>query len=110
MEILRSSENLSKADMFKMVKDPKVRKIKEVGGEVLTVTDWVLYTDKNNKGDLVNLLAIKCEEGCFATNSATFIQQFTEIVDFFDGSFSRIEVLEETSKNGRTFYQCSYVD
>lgn len=111
MNVIKSSENLSKSDIFRMIKNPDVRKIKEVGGETFSLKGYVHYTDINSKGDEVELLAISCEEGNFATNSKTFIDQFIEMVNYFnEEGVKHFTVVEQTSKNGRTFYQCAYVD
>lgn len=111
MEIKRQSEGLSKADIFRMTQDTKVELVKNHGGEVLTLLGYALYEDVNSSGNPVDILAIKCEEGNFATNSKTFIDSFIKMVDFFkDEGVNHLEIIEGVSKGGRTFFDCSYVD
>lgn len=113
MNVIKASTDLSKSEIYKMTHDPKVKKIKEAGGEVLTLKGFIHYTDVNSNGDEVELLSINTEEGVYATNSKTFIAQFLDLMDYSekeDMPVHRFEVLEDKSKAGRTFYQCSYVD
>ncbi len=112
MNVIKSSEGISKADIFKMTQDPKVDQIKNHGGETLTLKNWVRYNDVNTNGNEVELLAIQCEECTVATNSKTFIDGFMKMVEYFaEDGVKHFEVIEDTNKkNNRTFYQCSYVD
>ena len=88
--------------------------VKNHGGEVLTLNEWVYYTDTNSNGKEVELLALSCEECTIATNSPTFIGQFLKMIEFFsenDMIVHRIEVIEDINpKTNRTFYNVSYID
>lgn len=115
MDIKRSSEGISKKEAFKLVHDPEVKKLKEVANQMFTLDKYILYSDINNKGEDVDLLAISTNEGVsFATNSSTFIRDFTDILDQLGEPGVEwngvIKVVEDVSKNDRKFYQCSMVD
>lgn len=114
MKIIKSSEGLSVQDIFRMTQDSKVEQVKNHGGEVFNLESWVYYTDSNNNGKEVELLAMKTSECILTTNSATFIEQFNKMINYFDEnglSVNRIEVIENVNpKTGRTFFNVSYVD
>ena len=115
MDIKRCSEGISKKDAYKLVHDPEVKKLKEVAGQEFTIDSYIFYSDINNKGEEVDLLAISTKEGTyFATNSLTFISDFAGILDNLgepgDEWEGVIKIYEDKSKNDRTFYQCSMVD
>ncbi|MBO5804237.1 MAG: hypothetical protein J6R25_04100 [Bacteroidales bacterium] len=114
MEIIKATEGLSKKDIYKMVNDPAIKKIKEGSGLEVTLISYVRYMDTNNSGNEVDLLAINTDQGIFATNSKTFIEDFERIIEQLgepgDEWTGVIKIIEDISKNGRTFYQCGLVD
>lgn len=108
MEIIKKTEGLGKMDLYKMVLDSGVKPIKSVAGSQLTYEAYCLYSDIDNNGNEVELLAIKAQEGCFTTNSKTFIEDFKKALEFLDESdITTIFVKADKSKSDRTYYRCS---
>ena len=114
MDIIRATEGLSKKEIYKMVNDPSIKKIKDGANEEMTLISYVRYDDINNSGNEVQLLAINTDKGVYATNSKTFIEDFERILDQLGEPGEEwtgvIRIIEDISKNGRTFYQCGMVD
>lgn len=114
MDIIRATEGLSKKEIYKMVNDPSIKKIKDGANEEMHLISYVRYDDINNSGNEVQLLAINTDKGVYATNSKTFIEDFERILDQLgepgEDWEGVIRIIEDISKNGRTFYQCGMVD
>lgn len=113
MKIVKSSPELSPVDIYKLTMNPNATKMKEVAGQRLEIAAFAVYEDVDKKtGELHNILAIQTPEGdVIATNSRTFIDEFTKMVDFFgcyDMQVKAIEVITGTSKNGRDYITCTY--
>ena len=110
MTILKSyPETLSKKDLYNLTMCPKTQKMTTAKGSILEVAAWCLYDDVDKEGEVRRVLSIQTPEGeIFATNSATFQDDFQRMVDLFDGVVSAIEVISGTSKGGREFIDCSY--
>lgn len=112
MKILKqSTDEMRKSEIFGMTKDAKMHKMSEHVGLRIEIDKWLHYEDENAKGDKVEILSIKADDGeVYATNSATFKQQFFEILDMLEGEpVDAIEVVSGVSKNGREYITCSYV-
>lgn len=111
MEVLEKNKELTKEELYFLTKAQDVQKMTEAVDQVLDLTAWAIYTDKNADGKEVELFSMRTEEGeTYATNSSTFIGAFREILDIFEPSeVKRIKVMSGTSKNNRTFVTCAYV-
>jgi len=110
MTILKSyPETLSKKALYNLTMSPKTQKMTTAKGSTLEVAAWCLYDDVDKEGEVRRVLSIQTPEGeIFATNSATFQDDFLRMVDLFDGVVSAIEVISGTSKGGREFIDCAY--
>lgn len=113
MQIINSSDNLSTLEIYRMTKSPETRKMSAAKGQRLAVDKWVVYEDVNKKdGEPVLLLALKTNDGkTYATNSATFINDFVDMWELFDNAgetVPAIEVVSSMSKAGREFITCVY--
>ena len=112
MKILNKSANdMKKSEIFGMTKDAKMHKMSDHVGLRIDIDKWLHYVDENTQGDKVEILSLKSTDGeVYATNSATFKQQFFAILDMLEGeSVDAVEVVSGTSKNGREYITCSYV-
>lgn len=113
MNIIKSTENLTPVDLYKLTMNPNAGKMKNAVGQRLEVASYALYEDVDKKtGELQQILAIQTPEGeVFATNSPTFIEEFVKMVDFF-ASFNMvvdaIKVVSGVSKGGREFISVVY--
>ena len=111
MEFLATNKELTKEEKYFLTKAQDVQKMTEAVDQILDLSAWAIYKDKNADGEEVELFAMLTEDGDkFATNSATFIAAFREILDIFEPEeVKRLKVMNGVSKNNRTFVTCAYV-
>lgn len=109
MNIIKTTSGLSNMDQYKMIKDASIKSISSLeDNTVLTYEAYILYNDIDKDGEEIQLLSIKTAEGVYATNSKTFIEDFTDALEILDESdITTITVLKGTSKSNRTYYRCS---
>ena len=111
MKVLEQNKELTKEEIYFLTKAQDVQKMTEAVDQILDLTAWCIYLDANSDGQEVELFSMRTEDGdTFATNSATFIKAFREILDIFEPSeIKRLKVMNGVSKNNRTFVTCAYV-
>ena len=111
MEFIATNKELTKEEKYFLTKAQDVQKMTEAIDQIVDLKAWAIYTDKDKDGKEVELFAMLTEDDDkFATNSATFIGAFREILDIFEpGEVKRLKIMNGTSKNGRTFVTCAYV-
>ncbi len=111
MEIIRKSrEDLTKADLYKMITDKGIKKMSDAKGQNLDIIDYVIYEDLNRStGEVMQILSVKTPSDAYATNSPTFIESFEKIIECFDTDFKTIGILEQKSRAGRAYLQCTYI-
>ena len=98
MKILQTSNGITKAQLFNIEKDPSER-MKEAAGEPLNIDLWVLGEREGENGDTYQVLLIGDVNGIvYSTSSATFISQFIQALEVFDGVIKTIEVTPRKSK------------
>lgn len=112
MEIIKKTEGLTAADLFALTKGNDVRKMADAKGETIEIAKYVLYTDADIHGEIMKVLAVETVQGVrYATNSATFIRNFTDILTIFEESGevppTRYLVGSARSRNGRDYLTCS---
>lgn len=109
MNIIKSTENLSPALMYALVKSPIIKKMRSAEGATLQVSEFVLYEDFNTDGEIKKVVSLRTVDGdVFATNSPTFCSDFETIVEIFPiDSLPPIDVLGMQSKKGRHFITCA---
>lgn len=104
MKILQTSNGITKVQLYNIQKDSS-EKMKEAAGEPLNIKLWVLGERDGENGDTYQVLLIEDDnEIVYSTSSATFISQFTEALEIFDGIVKSIEVTPRKSKKtGREY-------
>ena len=112
MEIIKKTNNITAADLFAMTKGPEVRKMQDAKGEILDLMSYVIYKDDKNDGDPVTVLSIKTVEGAmYATNSKTFIRNFSDILAMYEECGeelpTRYKVGSARSNAGREYLTCT---
>ena len=109
MKILNASRELSKREEYKLTAGKGVQKIQDSTGLVIDVDIWAEYEDVNAKGETVKVLSIMDKDGSiYTTVSETFKRSFYQIVEKWAGEdLPGILVLEGSTKNGRTYYDCT---
>jgi hypothetical protein len=112
MEIIKTSKDLTPQEVYFLTMSPTVQKMSDAESQIIEVESWALYEDENSKGEIQSILAIKTPEGeVFATNSATFKEDFVKMNELFNGmgvTVNAIKVSSGTSKLGRKFITCVY--
>ena len=111
MQIVKTyPEELSKKQLYELTMSPKTQKMKDAKGSVVDVAAWCIYEDEDSNGETRKVLAVLTPEGeTLATNSSTFMDDFSKMCDLFgDGGVGRLEVISGTSKAGREFITCAY--
>lgn len=112
MKITKTSKELSPQEKYFLTMSPSVQKMKDVIGQEIEVVAFCIYEDTNSKGEEQEILSIVTPENeVFATNSPTFISDFTKMWELFsaDGvTVNVIKVMSGKSKSDREFITCVY--
>lgn len=111
MEIIKKSEGLTSADLYTLTKGSDVRKMQDAKGETLDILKFVLYRDEDVNGDPMTVLAVETVSGVrYATNSKTFVRNFSDILAIFEASGEPIphmfRVGSGRSKSNREYLTC----
>ena len=111
MQITFKTEGMTLKEVVALTKGNDVQKMSDAVGEVLDFDKVVIYDDVNSKGEPMQVMAVQTKPGAkYATNSATFIRNYVEIINLFDDSGEEapttFKVGSGTSKNGRPFICC----
>lgn len=103
-------ENLTNKQKYALTMSPKTNKMKDAKGTVLEVAAWCRYSDVDKDGNERQVLSILTPENeTYATNSATFMDDFKSMCDLFgDNGITAVEVISGTSKSGREYITCAY--
>lgn len=111
MEIIKATTTDRKT-LYQLTRGADVRKISDMVGQDLTVKNFVLYKDQKSNGEFMQVLAIEAEDGTMvATNSSTFINEFTGIAEICGPEASdmvgeKVRIMAGTGKSGRRFMTC----
>ena len=115
MNILKNSGNLTAKDMYALTKGNDVRKMADAKGETLEVTKFIVYEDVDQAGEIMSVMAIETPEGSrYATNSRTFIRNFTDILSMYEATGeaipTRYRIGSGRSKSNREYLTCDIAD
>lgn len=112
MEILKANKELTKKETYFLTKAQDTQKMTEAADQTVELTAWAIYKDHNADGEEVELFSMRTVEGeTYATNSATFISAFRDILDVFDPEeVTKLKIMTGTSKNNRTYITCAYAE
>lgn len=115
MNIINSSGNLGAKDIYSLCMNPKTKKMKDVVDSRIPILNWAIFEDVAKKtGEIQEILAIQTPDGeVYATNSATFKEDFLNMLELFTSmgeTVPAIAVTCGTSKAGREFITCVYSD
>lgn len=108
MTIITASTD-DKKILYKLTRDRNREPMKKAP-ENLSVEHYAIYEDVNNTtGEVVKLASIISKDGVmYTTNSATFIDDFTAIVDAFP-EVEAVKVEKMVSKKNREFLVCCMI-
>lgn len=111
MTIISKTEGMSLKDVVALTKGNDIRKMKDAVGETLDFAKVVIYEDTDKDGNPMKVLAVETASGVkYATNSATFIRNYTEIMEIFANSDEEapttFKVGSGVSKSDRPYITC----
>lgn len=107
-----SSENFTKAELYRMTKSPSIVSVKAVpDGTTMTPIGWLTFDDENNKGEVSHMLSIiglgeDDQEVVWSCQSQTFKDNFMDLWELFNGDTFKIEKLSGETKAGREYVNC----
>lgn len=110
MEIVFESREFTPTEKYLMTKSPSITSVKEVeDGKCMLVKGYLQYIDKNQKGEETRMTSIigvvdGAENVVWSTHSQTFIQNFIDISEIFDGEEFTIKKLSGVTKNQKRPY------
>lgn len=113
MEIITKTKNITAGDLYEMTQGPNVRKMADAKGEILDLISYVIYKDDKGDGsEPMTILSVKTVEGAmYATNSRTFIRNFSDILAMYEKCGeeipTRYKVGSARSNAGREYLTCS---
>lgn len=115
MEIIYKQDVKNAKDMYELTTSPNIHRMTEKAGQKLVIKKCVRYRDVAGTDDETKeAVAIMDKDGTvYASASPTFIRDFDRMITIFadfDETVHTIEVLSGTSRNGRTYLTCRYVD
>lgn len=100
-----SNPDMNARDIFKMTQGG-ADKLSNHIGEVITITDAIVYEDVNTRGEDVTILVIKTADGdILASSSGTVRRKFSAMCASFADCFpiEDVKIINGTSKAGRTY-------
>lgn len=112
MNIIGKSNEMNVRDLYFHTMNPLVEKMVDHAGETIEMDGWVIYDGSDSPEKIRPILCVKTTSGAYlASNSATFVKAFQDIVDLFNASmdgesFTRFKVCKRISKGGREFITC----
>lgn len=112
MNITKTSRELTNKEQYLLTKAQNVQKMQNCVGTTIDVDYWCIYLDSTVDGEEKELFSVMTPEGeAFATNSPSFLRSFHDMLDCFEpGEIHQIKVEQGTSKAGRKYLYCVYVD
>lgn len=110
--IKRYPSDMNKETTYRLLKSPKIRRMSDFAGATLKINAWIHTEDLDNTtGELRPIIAIMDDTGeVMATNSATFVREFLDLIEIFGDSLPAVEILQRRSKNGRNFITAALPD
>ena len=112
MKIITKSGELTPKEIYFLTMSPTVQKMSDAEGQIIEVSNWVVYEDENSKGETQSILSLRTPENeIFATNSPTFKEDFVKMNELFNSMGEQVHSIKVTSgmsKNDRKFITCVY--
>lgn len=115
MEILKTKNTTEKAStLYNMMHGSSRGALKDYDGDEMEISNFVIYTDTNQDGELMTCVTLREPDGTmWTTNGATFVRDFSMIVEACERcgeELTAIRIVEGKSKKGRTFRTCEMVE
>ena len=106
--IINQSRELSNQDLYLLTLSPKADSVKNLVGERMEVSAWLIFGDEDRKsGEVHSVLSVLTPDNeVFSTISPTFQRDFLDMAELFQNDFA-FEVISGKSKAGREFVTCA---
>lgn len=111
MEIISTSKELTKEQLYLMTKSPSIKSVKDIeDGTELTVKASLVYQDVNSKGEESEILSIMGENNeVWACQSETFKRSFNDLVEIMGAEGFTLKKLSGVTNAGRPYVNCDLV-
>lgn len=112
MTITKTSRELTNKEQYLLTKAQNVQKMQNCVDTSIDVAYWCIYQDTTVDGEEKELFSVMTPEGeAYATNSPSFLRTVYDMLECFEpGEIHQIKVEQGTSKAGRKYLYCVYVD
>lgn len=109
VEVMTTSKELSKVDIYRMTLDNAITSCKDLDdGYEIEVDAFLEYMDTKDNGNVETVFSILATDGrVYACTSKTFARNVKEIADVFDGEKFTIVKKSGITKNGKNFIMAS---
>ena len=94
-----------KKDIYRTTKNASIGKLSELAdNEEITISGYTLFEDTDKDENIITVLALMLENGTvYATNSATVIKDFNDILEIFEEFPLVVKKGTGTSKANRSY-------
>ena len=114
MRILAASENLSMVDSYNLTRNPETERMSNHVGETLAVERYMVREEERpDTGEVITIVSINDGTTTYSTNSPTFVREFMAILEMAKNAgaaIHHIKVASGTSKRGREYNTCVFID
>ena len=107
-----ASGEMSGYDIYALTNNPEIQKLSSAEGQILEITDWIIYEDVDTDGEAHEIFACRTREGeAMASSSPTVVKSFNSILRFADSAeeIQKIKVISQKSRNDRKYYSVIWV-
>lgn len=110
MTIERTNKELSKMELYKLMRSPEAKPLKEAVDQIIELENFIIYTAEDKDGKEVKLVSFEDKSGIvYTTNSGVVRKELITLLDDF-GEINIIKVIKGVTKAGREFLNIVLVD
>lgn len=108
----QSREGFTKSQLYRLMNGADNISIKDVDDNTLIkVAGYIRFTDTKEDGFVSELVSIMTDTGeIYTTQSATFVRELENIVEFMETDEVMIKKLSGTTNAGRPFVTCTLAE
>ena len=106
-------DKYSMKELYDLTQAPDIDKMTNHKDETIDISNYLVYEKDDGKGGNMCVCVISTPQGeTVATNSATFIRAFTDILDMAavaGETIHTVQIMSGVSKSGRNFITCKLI-
>ena len=114
MKIIDSTPNLTLADSYNLTRSPETERMSNHVGATIAVEKFMVREEERpDTGEVITIVSINDGTTTYSTNSATFVREFLSILEMARNAGAmvhHVRVASGTSKKGRDYVTCIFVD